>query len=177
MCLIKKMTIKTNKWKGYHDSYYTDFPFLEEEILLPWQVFQSSSRMKPSGQRQNTRPMVERQVWEHPALLTLQGPASWHVWLSGDRTVSCRPSQEHSYPPMVFRHVSWQGPCPLFNRHSLISTWPKRSSNLNSTCRVLLYISSLNWIEWRGCWSSLWLIMTNIRVERNGKWCKFNFGN
>lgn len=67
----------------------------EEGIWLPWQVFQSSSRIKPSGQRQNTRPIVERQVWEHPALFTLHGPASWHVWLSADSTESCKPSQEH----------------------------------------------------------------------------------
>lgn len=87
---------------GYWNSYVISRGKKKEEerwekrIWLPWQVFQSSSSIKPSGQRQNTRPIVERQVCEHPALFTLHGPASWHVWLSADKTESCKPSQEHS---------------------------------------------------------------------------------
>lgn len=91
----------------------------------PWHVFQSSSSMKPSGHRQNTRPIVDRHVWEHPALLTLHGPVCLsrsHVWLSAASDASCKPSQEHSYPPTRFRQVSWQGPWPLFSKHSLTST-------------------------------------------------------
>uniref|UniRef100_A0A8W7PHF3 Uncharacterized protein n=1 Tax=Anopheles coluzzii TaxID=1518534 RepID=A0A8W7PHF3_ANOCL len=58
-------------------------------------VFQSSSSMYPSGQTQNARPSVLRQVCEQPPLLTVHSSMSSQEWPSGASRVPGSPSQVH----------------------------------------------------------------------------------